>query len=288
IKAGAVPEHDAYIVDDVKVAVGKQGNLLKVIDNWELLLAEVNPLVASGKVKPEQVSWGALKGHALVWGNRVHGIMYNTKLISKTDVPQAYVDITNPKYKERYVVAPFPTMWLYGALIHPKDKWLKVMEGIGKNAAAVLTFQAGSERVNLGEFAFQPLATQDYFRIRSRDPQAPVAVQWPTDIVQNTIMTYVVSAKAKHPSAGALWALWMTTPEAQKLWQPEIVYPNIMYGESAFDLEVRSALGELKKKGAKVVSWFDNRETEAMLQWYGTKEGLDYRKRIENALTQRK
>lgn len=288
VKAGSVPEYDAYLSDDVKVAAGKKDNLLKAIDNWELLLAEVNPLVGSGKVKPEQIAWGALKGYAIAWHNRVHGIMYNTKLISKTDVPQGHVDITNPKYKERYVVAPFVTMWLYGPLLYPKDKWLKVVEEIGKNAAAVLTFAAGSQRVNLGEFAFQPLNLSSYWVTKSKDPQAPVAVHWPTDFVQNQNVTYTVSAKARHPAGAALWVLWMTTPEAQQLWQSEIHAPNIMYGESALDLEVRSALSELKKKGAKVVSWFDSPETEAMMEWYGTREGTDYRKRLENALRQRK
>jgi hypothetical protein len=80
----------------------------------------------------------------------------------------------------------------------------------------------------------------------------------------------------------------MTTPEAQQLWQSEIHAPNIMHGESALDLEVRNALSEITKKGAKVVSWFDSPETETMLEWYGTKEGSDYRRRLENALTQRR
>jgi hypothetical protein len=206
VKAGIPPDYDVYVGDDTKVALGKREKLLRVIDNWELLLAEVNPLVGLGKVKPEQVSWGALKGQAFVWANRVHGIMYNTKLISKTDIPQAYVDIPNPKYKDQYVVATFSTMWLYGPLVYPKDKWLNVLEEIGKNAAAVLTFGAGSQRVSLGEFAFQPLATQEYYRIRSRDPQAPVAFHWPMDFVQNSNVVYMVSSKARHAAGGTLWA----------------------------------------------------------------------------------
>lgn len=288
MKGGLPPEFDVYVGDDAKVVTAIHQGLLLPIENWEPLLAEVNPLVGSGRVKPEQVSWSLMKGYALAWQNDVNLIMYNTRIMPKNDVPQRLIDIANARYKEKYVVAPFLSMWQLASLVYPQQQLLGAIDEIGKNAAGVLTFAAGSQRVALGEFAFQPLSILNYHLIKAANPNAPVGIHWPTDVIGYSVRIHAVPVKARHPAAGALFALWMTTPEAQEIWQKETFAPNIMFGETRLDLEVRTALEELKKRGSKVVSWFDNRESESVLEWFGTGQGAEYRLKILKALTQRK
>jgi ABC-type Fe3+ transport system substrate-binding protein len=285
-KAGIAAPYSVYLGNGPNVAEGRDNKLLQHIDNWELLLAEINPLVKSGRAKPNQVSWGdVFSGYAFVFHQRVNSLMYNTRLMSKNEIPQRLIDIKDPKYKGKYPVAAFPTMFQLATLVYPRDELLKVANEIGKNAGAVLTFSAGSQRILLGEFTFMPLALQNVGQILNKDPQAPIAAHYFTDVVSVSHISHSVAKDAPNPAAGTLFALWMTTPEAQTIWQPVLFNPNILFGQSETDLEAQS---EVKKSGAKVVSWFDSADTLAALKFYGTKEGAKYRGQLVRALTQRK
>ena len=285
-KAGIAAPYSVYLGNGANVSRGRDTKLLKRIDNWELLLAEINPMVKSGRAKPSQVSWGEVfTGYAFVFHQRVNAMMYNTKLISKNEIPQRLIDVKDPKYKGKYPIAPYPTMFQLATLAYPRDEWLKVVNEIGKNAGAVLTFSAGSARILLGEFSFMPLALQNVGQMLKKDPQAPLAAHYFTDIVSLSHISHSVAKEAPHPAAGTLFALWMTTPEAQAIWQPVLYNPNVLYGNSDIDNEAKKSLRE---SGAKVVSWFDNKETVKALKFYGTKKGAKYRGQLVRALTQRK
>lgn len=289
LAAGVPAEFDVYVGDDVKAEIALQAKRLQPVDNWQDLLAAVNPDVAAGRVKPNQVSFGPFEGYGFVFQGRVYGGLYNSKLISEKDRPRKLIDLANPKYKGKFPIAPFPTMWQYGPFVYPnKDEWLKIVGQIGQNAGAVLTFDAGSERVYLGEFALMPLATQSFYRVRDKDPKSPLRVWWPEDYVAMNDVLHAVPIRSRHPAGATLFTLWMTTPEALEIWQPELWNPNLRYPRSAFDNEVAKEVEGIKKKGGKVVSWFDNAQSKALLDWYGTKEGAEYRRKIVQAITQRK
>jgi len=286
IGAGAGPPYDVYIGNGPKVTRGRKLNFLLSINNWEKLLAEINPLVKSGKVKPEQISWGEIfGGHSFIFMHRINSMMYNTKLIAKNELPPRLIDIQDPKYKGRYVVAPFPTMWQLATLVYPRDKLLKAVDQIGKNAGAVLTYNSGSVRVNLGEFAFMPLALQNLSQILAKDSKAPVAAHYFSDVVSVSHVSHSIPRGTPHPAAASLFTLWMTTPEAEAIWQPILGNPNLKYGVSKLDQETRAAI---KSAGSRLVSWFDDEKTLATLRYYGTKKGASFRGKLSRALTQRR
>ena len=186
----------------------------------------------SGKVKPEQVSWGGIfGGYAFVVFHRINSMMYNTKKIAKSDLPPRLIDIKNPQYKGKYVVAPFPTMWQLATLVYPRDEMLTVVDQIGKNAGGVLTYNLGSQRVNLGEFAFMPLGLHLLSQIITKDPKAPVAAHYFADVVSLSHVSYSVPRGIPHPAAAFLFTMWMTPPEAEALWQPILGNPNVIYGD---------------------------------------------------------
>ncbi len=261
------------------------GGFAQKIEHWKELLAEINPLVGSGKVKPEQVSPPPFDGYSFMYANRTKSLIYNTKLISKKDVPQSRADIANPEYKGMYAVPPWTTAWQFGVLFYPKKKWLDIVDQIGKNACCVLRYNASLNRMLVGQLALTPSNTYYVWEVKAKDANAPLTYQWFSDYTAMSQVLYVVPRKSQHPAAATLFAMWMTTPEAEAIWQPASFHPNIVFGQSELDKKARKSL---KKSGSPVVSWFDNEKTSATLKWYGTKEGRKYRGAIVKNLTQRK
>ena len=95
-------------------------------------------------------------------------------------------------------------------------------------------------------------------------------------------MTLSTSTSTRPPAAATLFALWMTTPEAQDIWQPTelaaAIYPSA-FGQSKVDQEV-AALAT----NARIVSYLDNARTAELLAWYATPEGSQYAQAIAEAL----
>ena len=152
-------------------------------------------------------------------------------------------------------------------------------------SGGVLTYSAGSQRINLGEFSFMPMALQNLAQIKMRDPKAPVAAHYFSDVVSLSHVGHSIPRGIPHPAAAFLFGMWMTTPEAEALWQPILGNPNVIYGASKIDDEARAAI---KNAGSRLVSWFDNEKTLAMLRYYGTKKGAAFRGKLIRALTQRR
>ena len=274
-QAGAPPTYDVVQGDDAEMMqlVGAGGS--QKIDGWEALLAEINTLVRSGKVRSEQLSGGPFKDHGFLFMANVKQIIYNTRLISANDLPRTHRELADPKYKGKFTQPPWTSHWEIAPAVFDKfDKgeWLEIVRRAGRNTAAVLPEWPGVQRVILGEFAFA-LAQDTYFRrILAQDPKAPIAYKYLEDYNERNQVYYAVRARARHPAAASLFALWMTMPEAHAIWQPlELI--AVPYGESKIDRE--QALG-IEKSGAKAVGFLDNQRTTELLKWYRSEEGRKY------------
>ncbi len=100
-----------------------------------------------------------------------------------------------------------------------------------------------------------------------------------------TRVLHLIPKNVRHPATATLWAMWMTTPEAQAIWQPVNYQSNAAFGQSDIDKQARKSL---KASGSKVITWYDSSETVKQFKWYGTKEGRAYRAKLKRGLTQRK
>lgn len=274
-QAGAPATYDVVQGTDSETAQLSGGGGTQRIEGWEALLAELNPLVRSGKVRPEQISQGPLRGQAFMFMANVKQLIYNTKLISEGDLPRTHAELGDSKYKDKFAQPPWTTHWDLGPVAFDKfdrSEWLDVVKRAGKNTGAVLYESAGVQRVILGEFAFV-LAQDRYMRkILAKDPTAPIASRFFDDYNGFTGFYYSVRTRARHPAAGALWALWMTTPEAEAIVQPSD-FMAVPYGESRIDREFRRSIEKAK---GRVIGFLDNEKTVELLKWYGTKEGSKY------------
>jgi hypothetical protein len=136
------------------------------------------------------------------------------------------------------------------------------------------------QRVVLGEFAFA-LAQDRYMRqIFAKDPKAPIAARFFDDYNELNQVYYSVRTRARHPAAGALWSLWMTTPESQAIWQPSDLQA-VPYGDSAVDRGFKQII---EKSKARVIGFLDNEKTIELLKWYRTEEGRKYLDAVARAI----
>jgi len=272
-KAKLVPTYDA-IVSSAKnnIALVAIGGVQK-IDGWETLLAEINPLVGSGNVRPKQISPDPFSGYAFQYVSFLKGLIYNPNLISKEELPKTHAELANSKYKGKWTQPPFASHWDVGPLVFPdipKEKWLEIVKEAGKNAGAVQQESAGVQRVVLGEFAFAPANTYYYLRAKAKDSQVPLEITYFKDYNPVVGLYYVVRKGARHPAAGTLLAMWMGTPEAKAVWQPDTFATQFLWGEGKLERKVRQYLQE---SGAKVVNPIDTQKGVELLRWYGTPEG---------------
>lgn len=285
LQAGAPPQLDMLGGPEGRHIEMVEQGFSNAINNWPLLLAEVNPLVASGKVKPEQVSPNPLTGHSFLWSTVGKALLYNPRLISKADLPRTRADMADPKYKGKLATSNFIEAWQFGVLFYPKDKWLEIADKVGKNAVAVLTFAASTERILLGDLALADSNEYYYWQVRMKDPNAPMGIHWFRDYTSVGSVYNMVPKGSRHPAAATLFALWMTTPEAEAIWQRAVPYPNIVFGQTEISREIKKAISESK---SPVVTWYDNPKTLETYKWYGTKEGREYYNKLVKALTQRR
>lgn len=282
-QAGAPPTYDVVQGTDSETMQLHGAGGTQRIENWDALLAEINPLVRSAKVRLDQIGQGPLRGQSFMFMANVKQLIYNTKLISEKDLPRTHAELGDPKYKGKFSQPPWTTHWDIGPAAFEKfdrNEWLDVVRRAGKNGGAVLYESAGVQRVVLGEFAFV-LAQDRYMRqIFGKDPKAPIGYRFFDDYNGLTSFYHSVRTRARHPSAGTLFALWMTTPEAQAIWQPSDLQA-VPYGDSAIDREFR--LG-IERSKARVIGWLDNEKALEVLKWYGTEEGRKYLEAMARAI----
>lgn len=283
-RAGTVPTYDAIEGSETNnIALMGVGGIQKV-DDWKSLLAEINPLVSSGKVRPEQLSPTPLSEHAFMYVTRVKALLYNPQVISKKDLPKTHAELADPKYKGMWTQPPWTSHWMPGAMVFPelgRKKWLEIVRKAGKNAGAVQTANAGVQRMLLGEYGFALANTYYAFRFKAKDPQAPVEIAYFKDYNPSNFVFYVVRKEARHPAAATLFTLWMATPEAESIWQPANFFTQFLWGESELDRKMRRLI---KKSGGKIVDFLSTEKARDYLAWLGTEKGRKYRQNIGRAI----
>jgi len=283
-KVGTVPAYDAIEGSEINQMNLQGVGGLQLVDNWQSLLAEINPLVRDKKVRPEEISSIPLAGYSFEYLSRVKSILYNPRLISLAGLPKTHAELSDPKYRGKWIQPPWTSHWDIGPFVFPelgKEKWLEVIRNAGKNAGAVGTEQQGVERVLLGEFAFALANTYYAFDAKARDAKAPIEITYFKDYNQANGAYYGVRKGARHPAAGTLFSLWMVTPDAESVWQPDLAASQYKWGESDLDKMERQLIREV---GANIVELVKTKEGRDFLAWYGTDEGRKYRQGIGKAI----
>ncbi len=224
-------------------------------------------------------------GKAFIWGTRTKVMVYNSELATEKTIPRRIKDLADSKFKGKFTVAPWTDIFEQGVLVYEKTKRLKKMDKIGKNAMGVMRFQPALNRILLKEFAYTYMNSAAYWGVKAKDPSAPIKVHWFSDYTPLSPMMYIVPKGSRHPAAATLWALWMTTKEAQSIFQQTSPQEILLFGQSDIDNRSRAAI---KKSGSKLVSYLSSPENVAVLKWWATDEGRKYRSKMKSSVTQRR
>lgn len=256
------------------------------IENLELLLRELHPRVRAGEVSFKDISPYPFTGYGVVWGYRHKGLLYNPKLISRDQLPRTHADLTAAKYKGMWAQPPWTSHWdialvaLQEVRTDNWQEWVEVVRKASKNAAAVLAEKAAVERMIIGEWAFVPGNAYYYFQFKDKDPKAPIELTFFRDYNVQSPTLYVLRQGARSPAAATLFLIWMSTPQAQSIWQP-VVYTENLLGTSEIDKKVQSAVSEA---GARIVSWIQDKKAIELLNWLGSEQGRNYTAAIGKAI----
>ncbi|HEY7065682.1 MAG TPA: extracellular solute-binding protein [Chloroflexota bacterium] len=285
IAAGGAPQYDALVAQDAgEVLPFLRRGHLQPIEDWQELLAAVDPAVADGTVRPEERSPEPFTGYSLLFDDRLKVMLYNTDLITKDQLPKTYLDLADPRYKGQFLVPPWPTSYANGVLVYGKDKWLDTLAAIGQNAGGVATYGAGAQQILARQVAFQQDNLGDYFTQQALGPNVPVDYALFHDFTSVTSQHYMIPLHAKHPAAAKLFALYMTTDEARAALAPAYTAVNVRSGRLPVDDQVRQAITD---SHTKLVDWFSTPEARSLLDWLDTSEGQDYQDRMTKALSRR-
>jgi ABC-type Fe3+ transport system substrate-binding protein len=274
-RAGTPPTYDAVQGDDAETMQLSGAGGTQPIENWELLLKEINPAVAAGKVTPDQISRGPFTARSFQFMGNVKQILYNPRLINEAELPRTHAELAEGRFKDKFAQPPWTAHWEIAPVAIDnlnRQQWLDVVRAAGRNSAAVLGEAGATQRVALGQFAFALAQDTNYRKTLQQDPQAPLAARFFDDYNEYNATYYSVRAGARHPAAAALWTLWMTTPESEAIWQPVELYAQ-RFGESEVD---RQQAQFIRDNGAKVLGFLDNARTTELLEWYQTAEGRQY------------
>jgi ABC-type Fe3+ transport system substrate-binding protein len=283
-KSGIPPTFDVLYGPDHRAFEVKEAGGLERIDNWEAILKEMSPeaYAVRQKVSPLDIA-----GYGFLWANRIKCLNYNTDLITEAELPQTIADLGNPKYKGAFSLAPFVTDAEFGTLIYPKDKWMEIVRTWGALNPAIMTYEAGVQRMLLGEFKFLPSNGEYIFEVKGKNPKAPIGVSFFKDLTANSYVFHMVRKNAKNPNAAKLFTLWTTTPEANRFFEVDfITSPNLVLGTGPISKQLNALL---KERNIKPVSWFDSKESlEKLLWYYRTDEGKRYVAEMAKARTGRR
>jgi ABC-type Fe3+ transport system substrate-binding protein len=285
VTAGGTPVYDVMLgQDDNDVLPRLRMGLLQPVDNWRELVAAIDPLVADGKVKPEERSPEPFAGYGFHFDDRLKIILFNPEVMPKGQLPKTYLDLPDPRYKGKFAVPPWSLTYGAGAFVYGKERWLDVIGEIGQNASGVATYSQGAQQILARQIAFQQDNLGGYFTQLSLGANVPVDYTWFTDFTPLNSQYYVIPQRARHPAAGTLFAMYMATDEGRAILAPAYVAVNVQTGQSALDNQIRQTLADSK---TNVVHYFSTPEGRAMVEWYNSPEGEAYSERLTKLLSRR-
>jgi iron(III) transport system substrate-binding protein len=276
-EAGIIPSFDVRYFVDEAVLLLKEARAIKRIDNWEMLLKDINLKAYEARNK---LSPAPFDGFGFTFATRTDALLYNPKRISEKDLPKTRVEYGHTKYKGMYSLPPWITTAMFGILKYDKNEWLDTVRSWGRNKGHMLAFAAGIERLLLGELSFLYANAYYYFEQKALDANAPIGLSFFQDITNLHRAMNVVLEGTRHPNAASLFTLWSTSEEASQLFQEHASHPNIYLGTGRIS---NGELSELQKRRIDPITWFDSPKNLSAFLWYETPAGKNYGQALDRA-----
>ena len=153
--------------------------------------------------------WATVYLNTLVLG-------YNTKILSRNDLPKTYEDLLKPQYRQKFIIDIENHDVFYGLSQEwGQEKAIDYFTGLAKQEPVFL--RGNTNRANFVSIGERSM-TFVYAQIIERMKQTGAPVDWiPLEPVNVELNVSMLSAKAAHPNAGKLFIDYLVSKEGQEL-----------------------------------------------------------------------
>ncbi len=196
------------------VYIGGSETYIATLATPLMVLEQVDWAATFPQIDPAAVS---LKGASLEISGRFPGIVYNTKLIGKNDVPKSLADLLQPKYKGKVSTQPY--LSYFDILAGPKqwgpERTADYVKKLSNQVSGLM--RCGEyERVVSGEFPIHVLACGEGGVAPFIEKGAPLAYVIPSDAAMVTHRYCAVPKNGKAKNAAKLFCAFLMTKSGQE------------------------------------------------------------------------
>ena len=159
---------------------------------------------------------------------------YNSSMVSPKDAPKSWEDLLQPKWKGK-VGATTATHHLGRLAVGPwgEEKTTAYVKALAQQNPVVGELGPTYTRLQLGEIVVALSLTDSYIHT-AKQTGAPVAEAIEVQPVIAPSYNVGVLKGAQHPHAAHLFAVFMTTPEAQQVWERTVGVSSALIPGTAY------------------------------------------------------
>ncbi len=202
---GVVPEWDLMVVTDAHFAT-----------LW--LRKLINPYDYKGAgVDPKLIHYDS---GTIAFANQIVLPAYNTKTVAAKDVPTKWEDLLDPKWKGGKLGVSTATHHFARLAVGPwgEEKTTKFVEALAAQKPVLGRLSELYSRLLLGEISIAATLTDSNIN-EAKKTGAPVAFADKVEPVISPAYHAGVLKGAAHPNTGHLLAIFLTSKEAQDIWE---------------------------------------------------------------------
>jgi iron(III) transport system substrate-binding protein len=203
IAAGQPPTWDVMLVTDAHYATLYNNGALEKID-WTAL----------GVADPKVITYD---GTALNYATQFVAPAYNPNVVSAAEAPKDWNDLLDPKWRGKIGVSTATHHWARLGQLWGDERTTRFMEGLNAQQPTLGRLPELYTRLTLGEIAVYASITDSYAN-EAKQSGAPFTFVETVKPIIATNYSVGVLRGVKRPNLAKLFAVYMTTPEAQALW----------------------------------------------------------------------
>jgi iron(III) transport system substrate-binding protein len=239
--------------------------VLQILEEKGMLAPNSSPVAAS------YPAWTRKDKYIQLFGIEYVGLIYNKDLVKPADVPKRYQDLTDPKWKNKIVMAnpanhPTTISWLIGLkenVFKNDAEWMKFVKGLAANKPMfVASFGPTPAPIESGEKLIG-ISMPKYIITK-----APAPLDWAhlSQPLMGTPRAIGISVKAPHPAAAREFVDYWLSKKAMSMLATDVgeyvaapgVYPPIEGMDKAKVIPIRELSDEeIKKWGAEFKKIFE-------------------------------
>lgn len=239
--------------------------VLEMLKDKGILAAYRSP---AAKGYPE---WTYKDDRIQLFGIEYVGLIYNKDLVKKADVPKHYMDLVDPKWKNKIVMAnpanhPSTISWLIGlkeSVFKSEDEWMKFVKGLAANQPMLVSsFGPTPAPVESGEKLIA-ISMPKYIVTK-----APAPLDWARldEPLLGTPRAIAITSKAPHPEAAREFVDYWLSDKSMKILAKDVgeyvlapgVYPPVDGMDKAKVIAIRELSDdELQKWGGEFKKIFN-------------------------------